>query len=132
MVKHIQTIRRQFVDELIVFDHFVKLALKVLMRNTQHTWIEQLMKMYCQRLQRSWCRCLYWMEKMYNTRVSKRKVKSEGDKRKTCQLDAGKLLAEPLSAFDMAGGRWAFQKSFKTRDVIGEAGQKDKKISYTI
>ena len=30
---------------------------------------------------------------------------SEDDKRKTCQLDAGKLLAEPLSAFDMAGGR---------------------------
>ena len=77
MVKHIQTIRRQFVDELIVFDHFTKLALKVLMRNIQHTWIEQLMKMYCQGSQRWWCRCLYWMEKMYNTRVSKRKVNSQ-------------------------------------------------------
>ena len=27
MVKHTQTIRRQIADELIVFDHFVKLAL---------------------------------------------------------------------------------------------------------
>ena len=28
MVKHTQTIRRQSADELSVFDHFVKLALK--------------------------------------------------------------------------------------------------------
>ena len=28
MVKHTQTIRRQFADELSVFDHLVKLALK--------------------------------------------------------------------------------------------------------
>ena len=30
MIKHTQTIRRQIADELSVFDHFVKLALKEL------------------------------------------------------------------------------------------------------
>ena len=33
MVKHAQTIRRQIPDNLSVFDHFVKLALKGLMQN---------------------------------------------------------------------------------------------------
>ena len=31
MVKHTQTVRRQFANKLSVFDHFVKLALKGLM-----------------------------------------------------------------------------------------------------
>ena len=33
MVKHTQTICHQIADELSVFDHFVKLALKGLMKN---------------------------------------------------------------------------------------------------
>ena len=40
MVKHIQKIRRQFADELSVFDHFVGLALKRLMIITNTAKIE--------------------------------------------------------------------------------------------
>ena len=45
------------------------------------------------------------------------------------KLDAGNLLAEFLSASAVASERSAFQREFKIKGAIGEAGQRDK-LSY--
>ena len=44
-------------------------------------------------------------------------------------MDAGNLLAEFLSASAVASERSAFQREFKIKGSIGEAGQRDK-LSY--